>query len=102
AGDGHHPERHQHGGDRAGLPRDAVRRRGRVMCEVAHVSLDVGGGRSPERLSGDSVSPRGAFRAGGLTMMQPVVFDVKLFTGPGDLERSEVALLWMLEALCQV
>lgn len=35
-------------------------------------------------------------------MMQPVVFKVQLFAGPGDLERSEEALLWMLEALCKV
>jgi hypothetical protein len=35
-------------------------------------------------------------------MMQPVLFKVKLFRGPGDFERSKEALLWMLEALCQI
>ena len=35
-------------------------------------------------------------------MMQPVLFRVKLFRGAGDFERSKTALLWMLEALCQI
>jgi hypothetical protein len=45
---------------------------------------------------------RGARRAGGVAMMQPVLFKVKLFRGAGDFERSKTALLWMLEALCQI
>lgn len=35
-------------------------------------------------------------------MMQPVVFKVQLFRDPGDRERSQQGLLWMLEALCKI
>lgn len=35
-------------------------------------------------------------------MMQPILFKVRLFTGPGDRPRSQTALLWLLEALCKV
>jgi hypothetical protein len=33
--------------------------------------------------------------------MQPIVFKLKLFRGPGDFERSKETLLWLLEALCR-
>src|SRR5512138_415754 len=35
-------------------------------------------------------------------MMRPVVFKVQLFRDEQDRERSQQALLWMLEALCKV
>lgn len=35
-------------------------------------------------------------------MMRPVVFKVQLFRDDADRERSQEALLWMLEALCKV
>ena len=35
-------------------------------------------------------------------MMQPILFKVRLFAGPGDRPRSQTALLWLLEALCKV
>ena len=99
SGDGHHHQRHQHERDRVGLPRDPVRRRRRVTGRKLR---DVGGGRSPERSCGESVTPRRAFRAGGAVMMQPIVFKVKLLRGADDLVRSEKGLLWLLEALCKI
>lgn len=35
-------------------------------------------------------------------MMQPILFKVRLFAGPGDRERSQVSLLWLMEALCKI
>jgi hypothetical protein len=34
-------------------------------------------------------------------MMQPIVLRLQLFAGPNDRERSQVSLLWFLEALCK-
>ncbi len=61
----------------------------------------MGGGGLGALFERLQISAEGA-PSGRATMMQSVLFKVKLFRGPGDFERSKQGLLWMLEALCRI